>query len=425
MSKLASAALSLLLLAASCGEQEPAPAPQVEVVWRAVLDEQLKAFAEDGLPEVSADQISDYLEAMELAAEGGQMGTRFHMRLEEADPLELSAALLAIVENRDMEAIDKARAYAWLRARGSSAMMPRLTLRLKYEKDWVANVDIALALLQHGSGAGLQAFQNILATEDSSDPDTLQQARFRTMKALAFLPPSDRWQPGDGFDADWRRLLEVQAYWVKHRRLPNRDANKATRDQRAETWRTLSKLISQRLRPVDDARFVLVRMPEWAFEPIIETSLDQDRYVREHALQTLAWIGYPVGRWAREQAYDLQAKLQSAIGGGDSRARLFEAMGASGLNEMQGTLLQWLKDGSMEEMTAAADALLRCAGQEPMAELSTMLTSNKVLSPEARYSLALLFTEVDAIDALDWPQGLDSSEAHRRRLWRLEREDRP
>ncbi len=399
--------------------------PQVELAWQAVLEQQLQTFAEEGLPEVSEEQINDFLEAMELASEGGQMGARFRTRLEEADSLELSAALLAIVEDREMEAIDKTRAYAWLRVRGDSAMMPRLTLRLKYEKDWVANVDIALALLQHGSGAGLQALLNILNTEESNDPDALQQARFRTMEGLAFLPASDTWQPGNGFDADWRRLLEVQAKWQKHRQLPDTKALKPSRNQRAEVWRTLSKLISQRLRPVDDARFVLVRMPDWVFEAIIETTLDEDRYVREHALQTLAWIGYPVGRWALEQSFDLEGRLQVAISGADSRARLFEAMGASGLSSMQDTLLQWLKDGNMEEMTAAADALLRCAGPEPMAELSAMLTSDMVLSPEARYSLALLFTEVETLAELEVPTGLDSSEAQRRLQWRLEREQRP
>lgn len=425
MSKSSSLVFTLALLSGACTKAENPEPPQLELQWQAVLDQQLSAFVEEGLPIVSDDQVNDYLEAMELAAEGGQMGTRFRVRLEEANALELSSALLSIVEDRETEAVDKTRAYAWLRARGHNAMMPRLTLRLKYEKDWIANVDIALTLLQHGSGAGLQALLNILGTEESSNPDALQQARFRTMEGLAFLPASDNWQPGDGFDADWRRLLEVRDHWQKYRQLPDTVLSKPNRDQRAEVWRTLAKLRSQPLRPVDDARFVLVRLPNWVFEPVIKTTLDEDRYVREHALQTLAWIGYPVGRWAMEQSFDLAGQLQSAIGGVDSRARLFEAMGASGLSAMQTTLLQWLKEGNMEEMTAAADALLRCAGTESMTELAAMLTSEKTFSPEARYSLALLFTDLDAIAELDLPQGLDASEAQRRQAWRMSREDRP
>jgi hypothetical protein len=425
MSKSSSFLLMLSLLMGACTKAEKTAPAQLELPWQAVLKQQLKAFGEEGLPAVSEEQINDFLEAMELAEDGGQLAARFRLRLQEADALELSSALLTIVEDRESDPIDKTRAYAWLRARGHNAIMPRLTLRLKYEKDWVANVDIALTLLQHGSGAGLQALLNILVTEESSDPDALQQARFRTMEGLAFLPASDTWQAGNGFDADWRRLLEVQQHWQDYRQLPDTELSKPSRDQRAEVWRTLAKLRSQPLRPVDDARFVLVRLPKWVFEAVIQTTLDEDRYVREHALQTLAWIGYPVGRWALQESFDLDAQLQAAIGGADSRARLFEAMGASGLSSMQDTLMQWLREGNMEEMTAAADALLRCAGPEPLTELSAMLTSDKVFSPEARYSIALLFTEIAAIDDLEVPQGLDASEAQRRKGWRLLREDRP
>ena len=42
--------------------------------WRAVVSEELLAYADEGLPEVSQDDIDDFLEAMELAESGGQMG---------------------------------------------------------------------------------------------------------------------------------------------------------------------------------------------------------------------------------------------------------------------------------------------------------------------------------------------------------------
>ena len=410
----------------ACGKSpEPANVAQPVEIWRAVVSDQLADFAEEGLPEISSEEIDDVLESMELAEAGGQMSKRFRTRLEQADPLQLSAVLLAIVEDRTSEAVDKTRAYAWLRARGHEAMLPRLTLRLKYEKDWVANVDLALALLKHGSGAGLQALQHILATEVTADQATLEYARFRTLEALAALPENKQWQAGTGFDADWLRLLDVQKAWDQNRQLPDTAAVNPSRAQRAEVWRMMARLRSQPLRPVDDARFVLVRMPNWVFEPLSSTVLDENRYVREHALQTLAWIGYPVGRWAQQNGIDLSARYQTALASPGVRPRVMEAMGASGLASMQTELVYWLQNGNLEELTAAADALLRCANEASFAELSAYLAADAMLSPEARYSLQLLFTEADAVSELTLATGLDASEGKRRQQWRLQRSERP
>lgn len=410
----------------SCGKTpEPPGSASQEQAWRPIVSEQLTDYAEDGLPQVSQDDIDDFLESMELAEAGGQRSKRFRTRLEQAEALHLSAALLAIVEDRTTDAVDKTRAYVWLHARGHEAMVPRLTLRLKYEKDWIANVDIALALLKHGSGAGLQALHNILATEVTADQATLEYARFRTMAALALLPANKQWQAGSGFDADWQRLLEVQRAWTRNRQLPDTPAIVPSRALHAELWRMMARLRSQPLRPVDDARFVFVRMPSWVFAPLSSTVLDENRYVREHALQTLAWIGYPVGRWALQSGIDLSARYKAAISSAGVRPRVMEAMGASGLASMQTELVHWLKTGNLEELTAAADALLRCASEATFAELSAHLASDAMLSPEARYSLQLLFTEIDAMTDLALPAGLDSSEAKRRQQWRVQRTERP
>jgi hypothetical protein len=410
----------------ACSKTAELPRAESQVApWRAVVEEQLANYSQDGLPEVDQNQVDEYLESMELAEAGGKMSKRFRTRLEQAEALELSSALLTIVEDRTVDAADKTRAYGWLRARGDQAIVPRLTLRLKYEKDWVANVDIALTLLNHGSGAGLQALHNILATEVTADQATLEYARFRTMEALAFLPISNQWQPGNGFDSDWQHLLEVQSGWEKTRQLPGATALEPSRALRAEAWRMMARLRSQPLRPVDDARFVFVRMPNWIFEPLSATVLDNNRYVREHALQTLAWIGYPVGLWAQQNGVDLTARYKTAAGSAAVRPRAMEAMGASGLASMETELLYWLQTGNLEEITAAADALLRCASEDSFAQLSAHLASDAMLSPEARYSLQLLFTQSDAVGDLALPQGLDSSEAKRRQQWRLQRGDRP
>ena len=420
------ATLCTALLLGSCARQEDGTTQATETApWRPVVSEQLEAFAAEGLPEVTQDTIDDFIEAMELAESSGQTAVRFRARLEQAEPLVLTSALLEIVESRDYDLVDKGRAYAWLRAKGSECMVPRLTLRLKYEKDWVANVDIALALLKFGSGAGLQAFRNILGTEEFANDANLEYARFRTMQGLSFLPANNTWKAGDGFASDWQRLLDVQDFWFKHRELPDHEKTPPSRDQRAELWRMMARLRSQPLRPVDDARFVMSRMPNWVFEPLTETILDEDRYVREHALQTLAWIGYPVGRWARQDGIDLTARYLIPLATPRLRPRVLEAMGASGLSSMGTPLLAWLQTGNMEEITAAADALLRCADEEALPEVAAVLTSDSLLSPESRYSLKLLLSDDQGLEDVELPVGLDSSGGKRRLAWRMERVDRP
>ena len=422
------AALTLLgaLCVSACAKPSMAPSTNNPApVWSAVVEDHLQIYAEQGLPEVRADDRDDFLEAMELAEGSDQMAGRFRSRLEDADPLLLTAALLAVVEDLTAESVDKTRAYAWLRARGDAAMLPRLTLRLKYEKDWLANVDLALALLKYGSGAGLDAIHNILSAENSANQEAIDLARFRAMQALAFLPPSSAWQASDDFDRNWQRLLEVQAYWLKFRQLPDVEPVAASDAQRAELWRMMTRLRSQPLRPVDDARFVYTRLPNWVFEPLQQTIFDENRYVREHALQTLAWIGYPVGLWAQQQNANLAVTYGAALDSPDLRPRVMEAMGASGLSSMQDLLLPWLRTGNLEEITAAADALLRCADERVNAELTALLQSQTPLSPEARYSLRLLSAPAETMGAVVMPPGLDPSEAARRVQWWHERAQKP
>jgi len=105
--------------------------------------------------------------------------------------------------------------------------------------------------------------------------------------------------------------------------------------------------------------------------------------------------------------------------------RSVEAIGASGLSSMQNFLLPWLRTGNLEEITAAADALLRCADEQILAELSALLNSETPLSPEARYSLQLLLTPGGTVAPLTLPAGLDPSEATRRVQWWHDRTQKP
>lgn len=413
--------LSLLLL--TCGKAETGPDSDAPALT-AVVEQALEEHAGRGLPVLEDAAVEEVLELLEMAAQEGRSGHRSRQRLLEREPLTLASALLDIVEDRESLLEEKRQAYAWLAAVGPSAMLPRLTLRLKYEKDFRSNVDIALALLRHGCGAGLLALETILMSP--ADDPALEETRFAASQALRTLPPKEGWEPGQDFQQDWARLKEVQAHWFTWHQLPGpsmpMDAGCA-----AETWRTLAKLQSQRLRPVDDARFVLSRLPAWVFPLILQTGLDADPYVREHALQTLAWIGYPLGRWAQAESFDASAYFADVLAIADTRPRALEALGAFGLPDLASLAVPWLTQGDLDTRTAAADALLRCADRSLLLDPATPTWSESVPSPEGHYSLQLLAVPQDSPDAElpQPPEGLDASEAQRRRRWWQERGGRP
>jgi hypothetical protein len=409
--------LGLPVLSGCSGETTSNGTADVAIpTWSPVVADALAEYAEDGLPEVEAERIEDYLDLLDLGTTGENGRRRARQRLQDEDAAMVTSAMLSIVEGRDAEAYLRSEAYAWLREFGVAAMMPRLALRLKYEKDWVANVDIAVGLLRFGCGAGLEPMVTILRTEEGIAE--LEEARWAAVAALNELPVVEDWTPGLDFDSDWRHLLAVDEEWRHNRLLPGWTGSPtASRPMRAEMWKTIAKLRSQRLRPVDDARYVLTRLPTWVFDPLCETAYDENRYVREHALQTLAWSDSTVGRWAQSQHYDLATKLTPLLADAAQRGRVLEAMGASGLSSMQQALLPWLQQGGLEESTAAADALLRCADQQMQRPIEALLDSNAPLGPEGRYALELLRARLDPTYTPVVPSGLDPSEQARRDRW--------
>lgn len=160
----------LLLLAGACsrgdqaiGPRGPWPTPET----RPVLTERLAEYAEEGLPTVDEDQVAEVQDLLLLSRESGRNGSRAIERLAEMEPRFVASAALTLVETHNMDLETRTAAYGWMRIDGPVAMLPRLTLRLKYEKDWPSNVDIARALLKHGNGAGLDALVAILQAEPS------------------------------------------------------------------------------------------------------------------------------------------------------------------------------------------------------------------------------------------------------------------
>jgi len=389
--------------------------------YTTLLEQKAAAYLADELPELKSEEIGEALDLLDLGTLDATSRRRAMAALDAKGTDWCTAAMLQIVEGREAEAYLRTEAYGWLARHGVEAMIPRLLLRIKYEKDWSANVDIALGLLRFDNGAGLDALVTILRTEEGV-PE-LDQARWAALAALEQLPPSPGWTPGESFAGDWERLLAVDEAWRLERRLPGVEiATPPSRALRAEVWKTLRKFRSQRLRWVDDGRFSLTRMHAWVIGPLVETAFDVDPYVREHALQTLAWLGRPVGRWAIDQDFDLHARYARLLADGSLRPRVLQAMGASGLPAMQDSILLWLREGNLEESTAAADALLRCADDQVLRRIEALMDSDVVLGPEGQWSVACLRAALDPGYTAEVPEGLDPSERARRERWAAERE---
>jgi len=404
----ATAALLFTLLTGACGRADHG-AGDVVPPWRPVIDQALAATAADALPETTAEARADVEELLDLASVDAANRERAWRRFEDLDPATRTGVLLDLVEDREFPDELRAWAYAALRDFGTVAMVPRLTLRLKYEKNWSANVDLALALLAHDSGAGLVALETILATEDA-DP----AVRARAADALAALPPKEGWTPGADFEEDWRHLLEVLDDWLQDRVLTGTEERPIDGPLLAECWRVLARFRSQPLRPVDDARRIFERLPAPAVDLLLEAAYDEDRYVREHALQTLEWIGRPAGLRAERAGIALLERLQPLLDDPFTRARAVEALGAMRFPGTAEMLAPYLDDPTYDVVTSAADALLRVGGPVAESAAGDKLSRGGLLSPEARYSLTLLAFSDRAAEA---PDGLDPSEQARRDAW--------
>ena len=433
--------LLVLLAIAACAPAEPPPSAQD--LWMAqnpafaagmAVQDQVAKVAADGLPPVGEEQISEIYDLLDAITVGGKIGNRASRSLSEMGAEVRTSALLGLVEQRLTPVPIQQMAYGWLRDHGVEAMMPRLTLRLKYEKDSWSVVCAAHTLLGLGNGAGLQALINILGAEAADD----SQAAARTYAAtiLQELPPSESWQPSQDFAANWQRLLEVNHTWATQRRLTASDDDTVDCKPalRAEYWRMIERLISQRLRPVDDARFVLVRQRGYVIPLLLQATRDPDRYVREHALQTLSWLGGPIGHWCSNHQVDYVAEVLPTLADRKCRTRALEALGAAGIASAGDPLWAWVQMGSREEQAAAADGLLRCADDDSLgaersltSELTAFLQADpaNAIGPEAAFSLYALWLDLQPGLEAEFPievwEGLPESGRQRRERWTEER----
>ncbi len=223
-------------------------------------------------------------------------------------------------------------AVPWVRARCAYELgrlreprvLPRLLLRLKYEVDGETVLWLADALAQQGSLAGLEGLLVLAGrTDDAWLADT---ARVKADELAA--------RYGAPFGGE---LLRLHANGL----IP--EPGDAV--QECAAWRLIQRLSLFDLRQVDDARFVLVRMPDYVV-PLLERALrDENRYVRLHAAQCLE------RRTARNRAAHAglaQAVLDPSIGGVAAAA-----LGASGLASAGAPLVAGLRATTAHELQVA------------------------------------------------------------------------
>lgn len=151
--------------------------------------------------------------------------------------------------------------------------LPRLVLRLKYEKDHEVVLWIADALAGLGNLAGLSGLSVVAA----SAPDEGLRARASSkLSEIALLRGcasgaelESLWNAGDA------RLAEP----------------KRSRRYEREIWSWIARFQEFQLRGVDDARFVLERLDASAALLCAAALHDRDRYTRVHSAQCLERMG--------------------------------------------------------------------------------------------------------------------------------------
>ena len=393
-----------LLLLASCA---PPDTPETSS-WVAGLSlkENLIGSGSEGLPTLTPEQFNEYQAWSGTSILGGEIARRPNRKLIELSALLRTSFLLQLVESRQVNLPTKQWAYGWWAKAPHDAGLPRMVLRLRYEKDPTSVILLSQGLLLLKNASGLDAIHHLLADENLAN-----QTRQLAKDSLSYLPN----HPGDGasFAQEWQALNDCRQSWVK-----TQDFGKinSSAEFEAEFWKMAQRFKSQPLRPVDEARFVFRRLGPPAFGLLMKAAKDPNRYVREHTLQTMAWIGEPLGRWLLPQAPFWRAFFKNALRDTLTRTRALAALGGTGMAEASLLIFPYLENGNREVQTAAADALLRSCPENHFQRLNMFLALESRISPEARFSLSLLLqTRPKA------PSELDPAEIERRRRWRTQR----
>ncbi len=302
---------ALAFLSAACAHAERPPPPYE---LRAVVAPALEALAGEvdarALLPVATGEIRDELEEILGPLRAGDPGLRA-LAIEDARVLSpeqvatlapllgdehetvecrigVAEILAAHATPAALEALCLAAESApepWLRAQcayrlgrtGEDSLLPRLLLRLKYEKDYETAFWLADACSRFGHLAGLEAM--FVVWNGTSDERLRARVAERTSELAAEYGAAD---PNELL-ARWKAGMLGNASFEPSARL------------RFEAWRRLSDLGQWDLRKVDDARFVLAHFEAWVVPLLAEALHESQIYVRIHAAQCLERMGPRAG----------------------------------------------------------------------------------------------------------------------------------
>jgi len=273
---------------------------------------------------------------------------------------------------------------------GHQASILPLLKRLKYEQDPAVLVWVAASLTKLGNHAGLPKLVSLMERAG-----TAPQAGLQAIEILKALGIATGVQPTYGQLKVW--LRDQHRKWrhtgtVEGGKWPAKpDALTAAR-----IAQHLTRLEDFQLRPVDDARFVLVRAGVLSLDLLAEAVQANEPYLRNHALEIVRDLGRP--------ARSLRPKILPLLADPLSRSFAVQALGNIGALEALPHLLAMLHSPEAELRAAAAEALGPLGSKDAIAPLKAVLADEKEMMDvrvRAAFSLAIFELERPAFQFLE------------------------
>lgn len=386
---------SLALFVAACSqpeESETGPAPRPVPTLTKVVRTQLASLAPEapatvapadeeevrgliaGTQSSMARMVTASEEAIrELGAAGGERLVRL-IADESIDDAEKTGAIRLLGALGDRGATEallnliETSEVPWVRAHASWQLanvtdpwfMPRLILRLKYEKDRETVLWIVDTLAKHGNYSGATVLESLWA--DENEPEGIRTAAGQKLAELRALSGA----PED---------VSVSSYWLDDQVEPK----PASDAYRHEVWRWIERLHEYQLRGVDDARFILERSDRHAASLLGRALSDEDRYIRVHACQCLARMG--------KRARVAEADMVTLLGDPIAAHEATKALGRVDTETAEAELLHEIQHSKNPEVqiTAARALRWRLAGASQTAkDLIQGLADDAATLPELR-----------------------------------------
>ncbi len=262
---------------------------------------------------------------------------------------------------------------------GLQASLPPLLMRLKYEPDPQARLDVIAALTRLGNGAGLEELAASFAR-----PDLAEAAGALAIDALRRAGT----EPGENPTWDQLRtgIDALHDTWRRTGQVPPLAAGTAEPELLAARFAThLVALTGFQLRPVDDARFVLSRSGTLGLEMLRPCLLASEPFLRTHSLEIVRDLGVA--------ASPLTDAVLPLLGDPLTRADAVRTLGRLRAVAVAPRLREWLAHENLEVRCAAAGALGPIGDRTALPTLRQFVDDPKApmdLRVQAAFSLAIL-----------------------------------